>query len=68
MKRQLTIEGMTCGHCVARVKTALSGVRGVVAADVDLGKKTAVVEGSDLDDALLTAAVADAGYEVVAVG
>lgn len=68
MKRQLTIEGMTCGHCVARVKAALSGVRGVTAADVDLGKKTAVVEGSDLDDALLTAAVADAGYEVVAVG
>jgi copper chaperone len=67
MTRQLSIEGMTCGHCVARVKKALSEVPGVARAEVDLGKKLAVVEGAVLDDTLLGAAVADAGYEVVAV-
>ncbi len=67
MKKQLTIEGMTCGHCVAHVKTALSEVQGVATAEVDLGRKLAVVEGGVLDDALLEAAVAEAGYEVVAI-
>ncbi len=67
MKKELSIEGMSCGHCVAHVKTALSRVRGVEKAEVDLGKKVAVVEGTVLDDALLEAAVADAGYEVIAI-
>lgn len=64
MKKQLTIEGMTCGHCVAHVKAALSRVEGVVRADVDLASKSAVVEGAILDDALLDEAVTDAGYVV----
>ncbi len=67
MTKHLTIAGMTCGHCVAHVKTALSRVQGVAGAEVDLGKKLAVVEGTALDDALLEEAVADAGYEVVAI-
>lgn len=68
MKKQLSIAGMTCGHCVAHVQTALSRVQGVARAEVDLGKKLAVVEGPALDDALLEEAVADAGYAVVAIG
>ncbi len=67
MKKTLSIEGMSCGHCVMHVKTALTGVGGVSSAEVDLAKKTAVVEGPALDDGALKAAVADAGYEVVAI-
>ncbi len=67
MKKQLSIEGMTCGHCVMHVKNALTGVAGVSSADVDLASKRAVVEGQALDDAQLKAAVADAGYEVVSI-
>ncbi|MGE5361275.1 MAG: CopZ family metallochaperone [Bacteroidales bacterium] len=67
MKKQLSIEGMTCGHCVMHVKSALSGVAGVSSADVDLASKRAIVEGAALDDEQLKAAVADAGYEVVAI-
>jgi copper chaperone CopZ len=67
MKKTLSIEGMTCGHCVARVKGALSEVQGVARAEVDLGKKLAVVEGAVLDDALLQAAIAEAGYRVVGI-
>lgn len=67
MKKVLSIEGMSCGHCVAHVKEALESVSGVTKAEVDLGKKQAVVEGASLDDAAMKAAVADAGYEITAI-
>ena len=47
------------------VTKALEGVSGVEKADVNLKKKTAVVTlGTEVDDAVLTAAVKEAGYEV----
>lgn len=67
MKKTLSVEGMSCNHCVAHVKDALSEVAGVESAEVDLEKKSAVVTGASLDDAALKAAVAEAGYEVVAI-
>jgi copper chaperone CopZ len=67
MKKTLSIEGMSCGHCVMHVKEALEGVAGVKSAKVDLGKKSAFVEGDALDDAALRAAVADAGYMVTGI-
>lgn len=67
MKKMLTVEGMTCGHCVMHVKNALSEVAGVSSVDVDLQKKSAVVAGEGLDDGALKAAVADAGYSVTAI-
>lgn len=67
MKKTLSIEGMSCNHCVTHVKNALIEVSGVDSAEVDLAKKNAVVLGSSLDDASLKAAVAEAGYEVVAI-
>jgi copper chaperone CopZ len=67
MKKMLTVEGMSCGHCVMHVKSALEDVPGVKSAVVDLLKKSALVEGEALDDAALSAAVAEAGYKVTAV-
>jgi copper chaperone CopZ len=58
---------MSCNHCVGRITSRLSAVPGVTSATVSLGAKSAVVEGSDLVDALLRKAVAEAGYEVVAI-
>jgi copper chaperone len=68
MTKRLSIEGMTCHHCAGRVTSALSQVQGVTSATVDLATKSAIVEGQDLADDRLKAAVADAGYEVVAIG
>jgi len=65
MKKLLEIEGMSCGHCAMHVKSALAGVAGVTKAEVDLLKKSAMVEGESLDLAALKAAVAEAGYKVV---
>jgi copper chaperone CopZ len=67
MKKVLSIDGMTCGHCVAHITSALSGVQGVTSVEVDLAAKTATVEGGALDEGQLTVAVADAGYKVAAI-
>jgi copper chaperone len=67
MKKTLSIEGMSCNHCVNHVKNALVDVAGVDGAEVDLATKSAVVTGAALDDAAMKAAVAEAGYEVIAI-
>jgi copper ion binding protein len=67
MKKVLSIEGMSCSHCVTHVKEALESVAGVSKVDVNLRKKQAVVEGSTLDDAAMKSAVAEAGYEITAI-
>lgn len=67
MIKTLDVEGMTCQHCVMHVTNALKEVAGVSRVQVDLAAKKAVVEGSNLDDAAMKTAVADAGYEVVGI-
>ena len=60
----LTVEGMSCGHCSARVEKALNAIEGV-SAKVDLGAKTASVTYPDsVTIDALKAAVTDAGYSV----
>ncbi|MBM3154672.1 MAG: heavy metal translocating P-type ATPase [Chloroflexi bacterium] len=59
------VKGMTCASCVARVESALSGVPGVVSANVNLASEKATVEyldGTEVTD--LQRAVSDAGYEL----
>ncbi len=43
-RQALTIEGMTCGSCAARIQRGLSKVPGVVEADVNYATGTATVE------------------------
>lgn len=65
-KLTLKIEGMTCGHCEARVEKALAEVDGVTNAKVSLEEGTATVEfeaGQVTEDTLIDA-VEEAGYEV----
>lgn len=66
---QLSIEGMTCASCVARVEKALLKVPGVTSAQVNLATETAEVKlaSRDLDVSALTAAVAKAGYAARAI-
>ena len=58
------IEGMMCSHCAAHVKKALEALD--PKAEVSLAEKCAKVR-DDLDNAALTKAIADAGYEVVGI-
>ncbi len=62
----LTVEGMMCGHCAARVEAALLGVSGVKKVVIDLAAKTATVTSApDTENAALREAVVAAGYRVV---
>jgi copper chaperone len=61
----LTIEGMSCGHCVMAVKKELTKLSGVAVESVEVG--AAHVQ---FDEAIVTAdrvikAVEEAGYRVV---
>lgn len=67
MKKEITINGMSCGHCQARVEKALNAIPGVEA-KVDLKKKTATVSlSADVADDVLMGAVREAGYDPVAI-
>jgi copper chaperone len=61
MTYHLSLEHMSCDHCVRRVSKALGSVPGVRVGDVTVG--SAIVDAAD--DAALAAAlvaVAEAGY------
>ena len=64
MNRKLKISGMTCGHCVSHVKSALEGMEGVSEADVSLENHEAELTLSgEVIDADLIAAVEASGYQ-----
>jgi len=64
----LTVEGMTCMHCVGRVDKALRSIEGVEDVKVDLETKLAMVKsGQDIEDETFAQVVEAAGYEVTEV-
>ena len=62
----LKVEGMTCGHCKQSVEKALSGLAGVMKADVDLGKGTVSVtyDSAKVNESQMKEAVENQGYDV----
>lgn len=66
MTATYTVKGMTCGHCVSSVTEEVGVVPGVTGVEVDLATGLVTVEGAaTLDDTAITAAIEEAGYEVV---
>lgn len=67
MKKIIVINGMSCGHCQARVEKALNEIEGVEA-KVELKKNRAIVTLANvIEDQILSQAVTEAGYEVVSI-
>jgi copper chaperone CopZ len=63
LSTELSITGMSCGHCVGHVQEALAGLPGV-RAEVDLAAGTATVRHPvAVPVAELLEAVAEAGYD-----
>jgi len=58
-----TISGMSCSHCVRAVFTSLTGVEGIVRADVSIGKAVIEHDGTATAEAIRQA-ISIAGYEV----
>ncbi|NLV56471.1 MAG: heavy-metal-associated domain-containing protein [Acidimicrobiales bacterium] len=62
----VTVEGMTCGHCVAAVKQEVGALPGVTAVEVDLPTGAVTIDSTaDLAPDAVAAAVDEAGYAVV---
>ena len=67
MTKTIKIEGMSCMHCVNRVKTSLEALKGVESVTVDLGKGKAEVTGTEAADEILKEAVESQGYKVTEI-
>ena len=68
MKKELSIEGMMCQHCVKHVADALIAIPGAAGVTVSLEEKNAVLTvPAGVTDEALKAAVTAEGYEVTAV-
>lgn len=62
---ELTIEGMSCGHCVMSVKKELSKVIGVKVESVEIGKARVQFDESEVARDRLAEAIEKAGYTLV---
>ncbi len=68
MKKIISIEGMSCGHCVKHVENALGEIDGITDINVSLEAKEAVVSmDREIPDEDIKAAIEDWGYEVVGI-
>jgi copper chaperone len=66
-KLKLSVQGMSCAHCVHAVKSAVGALKGVSSVEVSLEQKTVTVE---LDPAFvglpaIKTAIEEEGYAVV---
>ena len=63
---EFTVSGMTCEHCEMSVREEVGDIDGVTDVQADASTGTLIVTASrDIDDALVVAAVSEAGYEAV---
>ncbi|HHU90519.1 MAG TPA: heavy-metal-associated domain-containing protein [Clostridiaceae bacterium] len=68
MIKKISIEGMSCQHCVNHVKNALEELDGIRSAKVSLENKSAEIELShDVDNEIIESAIEEAGYEVTKI-
>jgi copper chaperone len=60
-----TVNGMTCGHCVASVTEEVSAIPGVTNVSIDLESGLVTVDSNEaLEADAFRAAVEEAGYTV----
>jgi len=60
----INIEGMSCQHCVMRVKRALEGLAGVSDLSVEIGSARVTFDESRIQQADIENAVIKAGYKI----
>lgn len=60
----IKIEGMSCQHCVTRVKKAIDAVSGVISSDVNIGSATVQFDESKTKREDIIEAIEKAGYKV----
>lgn len=63
-RTSLSIDGMSCGHCVAHVRKALAALPGVHVDDVAIGSATIHYDAGAATPEDIAKAVSSAGYTV----
>jgi copper chaperone CopZ len=63
-RTSLSIDGMSCGHCVAHVRKALAALPGVHVDDVAVGSATIHYDAGAATPEDIAKAVSSAGYTV----
>jgi copper chaperone CopZ len=63
---ELTIQGMSCAHCVMHVKQALDSVDGLEVEDVQVGKARVWYDDQNVVK-VLSEKIEEAGYKVISV-
>ena len=58
---ELTVDGMSCGHCVGRVTQAVQGIDAAAKVNVDLPSKRVTIDSGAATEQLV-AAIGAAGY------
>ncbi len=67
-EQELTVSGMTCGHCAQSLTRALSTLGGVGYVDVDVNSGWALLRSTcPLSTEALASAVSEAGFELISV-
>ncbi|MDA8083786.1 MAG: cation transporter [Nitrospiraceae bacterium] len=60
----IQIDGMSCQHCVMRVKKALEGLNGVTGANVTVGQAEVSFDESTIQTGDIKGAITKAGYRI----
>lgn len=69
IKKVITIEGMMCEHCKAKVEKSLLELEGVSKVNVSLKDKTATIYSSiSIPDKDITNAINMLDYKVISIG
>ena len=67
MKKEITIDGMHCEHCAAKVENALSSLEGVEKVKVKLAKGLAKINCENVSDDAIKEAVSAVGFTVTGI-
>ena len=66
IEKTLTVEGMHCQKCVARITEALKNIDGVKKVSIDLDtKKVIVISKNEIATHVLSAAIEKLGFNVI---
>lgn len=60
----IVIEGMSCQHCVMRVKKAIEGLKGIIKSDVEIGQAKVTFDESLMQKKEIEEAIVKAGYKI----
>jgi copper chaperone len=62
--QELTIQGMSCGHCVMHVRKALGKVNGLNIENVEIGKAVVKFDETVVTREHIAKAIEEAGYKL----